>query len=72
MKDKHFCNCCGRKLKTKEGSLREDALFVEKEWGYFSQKDLELHSFYICEECYDRWIQSFSLPIEKRKVTEVV
>lgn len=26
---------------------------IQKQWGYFSQKDGETHTFCICERCYD-------------------
>lgn len=42
------CNCCGRLLGQGERA-GEDYLKVTKEWGYFSEKDLELHEWYLCE-----------------------
>ena len=36
-----YCNACGRKLKKKNGLLLEDAFEARKDWGYFSNKDLE-------------------------------
>ncbi|MBQ9119334.1 MAG: hypothetical protein IJY09_04645 [Lachnospiraceae bacterium] len=66
-----YCNCCGRRLKSVDGVLREDALCVKKEWGYFSKKDLQVHSFLVCEACYDRMIKQFHIPVtveEKREV----
>ena len=32
-------------------------------WGYFSKKDGETHSFDLCEECYDKWIGGFQIPV---------
>lgn len=58
------CNKCGRKLEIKDGILREDGLFVVKEWGYFSKKDLQIHRFCICESCYDQLTESFAIPLE--------
>lgn len=66
------CNICGKEVKKENGFLKEDFLMVKKEWGYFSKKDIEMHSFQICEECYDKWIATFAVPIDRRKVTEVV
>ena len=65
------CNNCGRELKTENGVLMEDALVASKEWGYFSRKDLQVHSFVLCEECCDRIAASFQIPVtvtEKREV----
>ena len=73
MKEYRVCNKCGRKLHYKHGVLKEDALMIKKDWGYFSQKDLQIHSFALCEECYDRWIETFAVPvkrIEKKMVLE--
>lgn len=65
------CNCCGQ-LISKEGNKREDYLRIEKEWGYFSDKDREIHEFYICEKCYDRWIMGFRIPVAIRETEEVL
>lgn len=60
-----FCNGCGKEILTKDGIIREDLLSVEKRWGYFSGKDNEVHRFDLCEECYDRVISQFVIPVEK-------
>lgn len=62
------CNGCGRRL---EGRQKEDALSVTKEWGYFSEKDLERHRFVLCEACYDRMISGFVIPVVIEEQTEV-
>lgn len=54
-----ICNGCGRQLKVENGILREDVFEGKKQWGYFSDRDGELHSFLLCEECYNRMIQKF-------------
>lgn len=66
------CNCCGRRLRTENGMLLEDAFEGSKEWGYFSKKDLEVHSFVLCEECCDRISDSFVIPVEVSKKREVM
>lgn len=58
------CNFCARELQSEQGILREDALFVKKDWGYFSKKDLELHEFVLCEDCYERLIAKFKIPVK--------
>lgn len=57
------CNRCGRKIKTEQDMIREGVLQVEWNWGYFSEKDGERHSFCLCESCYDRTIKDFVIPV---------
>jgi ribosomal-protein-alanine N-acetyltransferase len=59
-----LCNVCGRALRIEKGILLEDAFVVSKEWGFFSSRDLEVHRFTICEDCYDKLIAHFKIPIE--------
>ena len=70
--EKKYCNSCGRELKMTNGILHEDVLAVQKEWGYFSKKDTMVHSFRICEDCYDRWTASFRIPLQETVKTEVI
>jgi hypothetical protein len=67
-----YCNSCGKLLKEENGILIEDAFEATKEWGYFSGRDMEVHHFNLCEECYDKLIASFAIPIEVRKKLEVL
>lgn len=62
-KQKVFCNQCGKELKKINGILHEDGLFVRKDWGFFSDKDLQIHKFNLCESCYDDMIEKFVIPI---------
>jgi hypothetical protein len=66
------CNSCGKQLKFDNGILKEDAFEATKEWGYFSERDMEVHHFNLCEECYDRLISQFQIPVEVRKKLEVL
>lgn len=66
-----YCNACGRELKMEHGLLMEDAFEAKKQWGYFSEKDTQLHSFVLCEKCYDQMIQNFVYPPEVSDVTEL-
>lgn len=56
------CNACGKLIKDKA-----DYLKIKKEWGYFSDKDTQVHEFAVCERCYDRIVKQFEIP---PKVTE--
>lgn len=61
---KIICNKCGREIAVGEANGTEDVFQVEKRWGYFSNKDNEVHRFDLCEKCYDEWIATFRIPIE--------
>lgn len=68
-----ICNGCGQAIAQKSRSIPEaDWLDVQKSWGYFSNKDGKRHSFRICEACYDKWINSFALPVEVSDETELL
>lgn len=70
--DNVLCNACGRELKVEKGILKEDALIVKKDWGYFSKRDLEVHEFILCESCYEKITGSFLLPVKISPKTEVL
>lgn len=72
MKEKIYCNGCGRELKTEQDLLVEDALEIRKDWGFFSKKDLQVHEFVLCEECYDKMIEAFALPVRVSDKMEVL
>lgn len=66
------CNQCGRQLKQENGTMIEDALVVEKAWGYFSEKDLEVDRFILCEACYDCLLRGFVVPVRRTERTEAM
>ncbi|OOB77195.1 MAG: hypothetical protein ATN34_03320 [Epulopiscium sp. Nele67-Bin002] len=66
------CNCCGQVIGVVSTSgIHEDCLSIKKEWGYFSSKDLTEHKFNICESCYDKWIETFKIPVEEHESHDV-
>lgn len=67
-----YCNVCGRQIKAENGILKEDVFEATKEWGYFSNKDLETHRFNICETCYEEMISNFKIPVEVMNKKEVM
>lgn len=67
-----FCNVCGKKIVMEQGIMKEDVFEASKEWGYFSKKDLEVHKFNICEDCYEQMISTFKIPIEVVRKKEVL
>ena len=54
-----WCNWCGKRLIVKDGILREGSAHFELTWDYFSEKDGEVHSFDLCESCYDELTNQF-------------
>lgn len=66
------CNICGHTIKMVKGIQREDFLCVEKEWGYFSEKDGITHKFIICEKCYDKMIKKFEIPVQEYSTKELI
>ena len=67
-----YCNACGKKLKA-EGQMEMEGVFRGyAEWGYFSGKDGEIHTFDLCEACYDKWIASFQIPVQKSCKNELL
>ena len=72
MKEKIYCNQCGKEILTENGILKEDVFEGKKQWGYFSKKDMELHRFYLCESCYEKIVSGFSIPVEVSAVTEAL
>lgn len=51
------CNMCGKIIEK-----GKDFAYV-KDWGYYSNKDLERHSFNLCEKCYDELVNKFVIPV---------
>lgn len=59
--DKVICNCCGKEICKDSYGYMHDYIHIEKNWGYFSNKDGEKHSLDICEECYDKLLTKFHI-----------
>ncbi len=58
------CNQCKKEIEVMDGVAQEGVFSVEKKWGYFSDKDGEIHRFDLCESCYDKFIAGFELAAE--------
>ena len=52
--------------------ILEGAFPGHVQWGYFSEKDGEVHDFDLCESCYDKWIGSFRIPVEVKRENELL
>lgn len=70
--EKVVCNCCGRELAVEDGYLKEGCFEGRQVFGYFSKRDGLRHSFDLCEECYEKWIGSFVIPVEEEEVSELL
>ena len=66
------CNQCKKELKVENGYLKEGGFSADVTFGYFSQKDGMKHHFDLCEECYDKLVEQFARPVEKRQSTELL
>ena len=71
-KETRICNGCGKTVKVSGTPPCGEGLTVTKTWGYFSGKDGERHSFFLCEECYDKLVESFAVPAETTEETELL
>lgn len=71
MRKEMYCNACGRVIKMEHGIPVEDVFEAKKQWGYFSSKDMQMHSFVLCERCYDQMVANFVYPPEISEVTEL-
>ena len=70
--EKVICNCCGKELKVESGILREGCFAGDHAFGYFSEKDGEIQCFDLCEECYNKMIAKFRVPVESGERTELL
>ncbi|MGV8173304.1 MAG: hypothetical protein ACP5M6_03765 [Methanobrevibacter sp.] len=61
--DDVICNMCGNKVSRSLGEIC-DHVHVVQSWGYFSNKDTERHTFDLCEDCYDKIVGQFKIPVD--------
>ncbi len=66
-----ICNACGRTIYLDNGAKSEDALVIKKDWGFFSEKDLETHEFVLCESCYDNITENFCKKVSVSETKEI-
>lgn len=67
-----YCNKCKKELFVEKGILKEGCFLGESRFGYFSRKDGQKHSFDLCEDCYDKMVKDFSIPVEEEELTELI
>lgn len=66
-----ICNCCQKVLKSEDGILKEECVEIRHTFGYFSKKDTKVHTFRLCEDCYDRIVSTFAVLPEEEEETEL-
>jgi len=66
------CNCCGKKLNSEKGYLKEECINIEHVFGYFSKKDGIRQKLDLCEDCFDRIAASFMIPVEESEENELL
>ena len=81
---KSICNCCGRVLEQEyltidrengeafQKKIQEEYINIEKQWGYFSDRDGTIQRGKICEECFERIAKTFKIPLEEELLTELL
>lgn len=66
------CNRCKKKIPLDKGILKHGVFSAAAAWGYFSEKDGEVHAWDLCEECYDEIVKEFAIPPQIEEATEFV
>lgn len=69
---KVICNKCGKELHMEKDRITEGYFHANQTFGYFSNKDGENHQWDLCEACYDKFIQSFQIPVMQQEETELI
>lgn len=67
-----LCNCCKKKMAVEGNMVKEGICSVKVTWGYFSGKDGETHRFDLCEQCYDKLVKTFLVPVEVETENELL
>lgn len=69
---KIYCNRCGKPICLEEEVPKADYLRIEKNWGYFSNKDGIHQKVNICEKCCDDLIKEFQIPPSENQIIELL
>jgi len=70
--EKARCNCCGKVLKVERNIVCEDFVHIKKSWGYFSKRDGITQEFTMCEQCVEKLVAGFVVPIEEYETKELI
>lgn len=69
---KVVCNRCQRELKVENGYLKEGCFQGNVNFGYFSERDGIRHQFDMCEDCYNKMIKNFAIPVTELPENELL
>lgn len=70
--DEIICNQCGKRIKVVNGIIKEGCFEGNISWGYFSNQDGKHDSFELCEECYQKMIDTFKIPVTRVEEKELL
>ena len=66
------CNQCKKELNVENGYLKEGCFAADFCFGYFSKRDGIRHRFDLCEDCYQKMIAEFQIPVEEVPENELL
>ena len=66
------CNQCRKELKVEKGYIKEGCFAADFCFGYFSKKDGIRHRFDLCEDCYNKMIAGFQIPVDEVPENELL
>lgn len=66
------CNQCKKELKVEKGYLKEGCFAADFSFGYFSKRDGIRHRFDLCEDCYNKMVAGFQIPVEEVQENELL
>ena len=66
------CNCCRKNLLVENGFLKEECIHIKHDFGFFGTKDGQSQQFDLCEDCYRKITESFSIPVEEWERKELL
>lgn len=72
MPQRVVCNMCQNEIKYENGVAKQGFFSADVTFGFFSRKDGIRHRFDLCEDCYDRFVKAFQIPVEETEMTELV
>ena len=67
-----ICNGCRKNLLVENGFLKEECIHVGHDFGFFGSKDGLSHKFDLCEDCYRKITENFSVPVEEWERKELL
>ena len=67
-----ICNQCQKEMKVENGYLKEGCFAANVVFGYFSNKDGIRQQFDLCEECYDKLVKQFAVPVDESPNNELL